>query len=65
VYDVQFEIALREVAWDRWFTITDDLVVFTMDDLDVDGTQVLASVQRNAPAGAVDRWTDLGWLSLP
>jgi hypothetical protein len=63
VFDRQFEIALREVAWDRWFTITDDFVVFTMDTLDVDGAQVRASLERNAPAGAIERWIELGWLS--
>jgi hypothetical protein len=65
VYDSQFEIALREIAWDDWFTVTDDFVVFTMDALDVDGTQVRASLERDAPAGAIDRWTDQGWMSPP
>jgi hypothetical protein len=29
IYDRQFEIALREVTWQRWFRLTDDFVVFT------------------------------------
>jgi hypothetical protein len=60
VYDEQLELALREVPWHRWFRLTSDFVVFSW--YDGHGALLRASLERNAPPGAVARWMEMGWM---
>lgn len=46
IYDLQWETALREVAWDQWFELTDDFVVYTW--CGGYGSRLRASLERGA-----------------
>jgi hypothetical protein len=54
------ERALSRLDWRRWFSVTDDFVIFTWDE--EYGSRLRESLGRNAAPSALDRWQARGWL---